>query len=405
MSRAPTLDVLPDRRAPALAAALLVALTAALGVVRPTLAADPRLGSGVEHTPPHVTRWSIDDPPSRGWRSAPPRAPAPPSITAEHAADFERALDAGRIAAGVYGATFAVVRDGHVVWTGASGVARDAVTPLTPEQPLVIGSVTKTFVAALILELAEEGRLRLDEPVASVLPDAPGPATRPTIRQLLNHTAGLADVYNETTKAVLEGAPERVMTRDEVLAAWPGVWFEPGADWGYSNANYLVLAMIAERLEQAALEEAITRRFAGPMHLASVRVLDATDPEPGLSPAWRSVFWGSGAMAANAADLARWGDALYGGGFLESDTLAAMLAFNDHEHGLGVQRMTFGEHVGYGHSGLLGTTTSLLLHLPEADLTIAVLTNRSEVDLYGMLTLMAGGAPSLLDLAMRPPGS
>jgi len=158
--------------------------------------------------------------------------------------------------------------------------------------------------------------------------------------------------------------------------------------------------MIAERALGDSLERAIHTRYAIPLRLTSTRTLDPTERDGPMGRAWRSVFWGSGAMVSNAADLARWGDALYGGELLTSDTRKEMLTFNEDGRGLGVQQLTFGDHPAYGHTGMLNTYSSLLVYLPDADVTLAVLVNRSEVDTYSLLTFTPDGRPSLLDLAL-----
>jgi CubicO group peptidase (beta-lactamase class C family) len=105
-------------------------------------------------------------------------------------------------------------------------------------------------------------------------------------------------------------------------------------------------------------------------------------------------------MTASATDLARWGDALYGDGILSPETRAAMLTLNDHDYGYGVQKIEVPGAPGIGHTGLLNTYTTLLYHLPEANVTLALLVNRSHVDLGGMLVVEPpNGGPSLLDLA------
>ncbi|MEA2676124.1 MAG: hypothetical protein QOJ81_265, partial [Chloroflexota bacterium] len=101
------------------------------------------------------------------------------------AAPFEAALAAAREAGGAYGVTFAAVRDGQVVWSGAVGRERDGITDLAADDPLLIGSVTKTFVAAAILQLAEEGRVDLDAALRDYLPDMTAISAKITIRQLL----------------------------------------------------------------------------------------------------------------------------------------------------------------------------------------------------------------------------
>jgi D-alanyl-D-alanine carboxypeptidase len=318
-------------------------------------------------------------------------------------AAFEAAIEAARAAAKAYGVTAAIVSGGELVWSGATGTRRDGETPLGADEALVIGSVMKTFIAATVLELAQERSLWLSDPVTRYLPEAPV-GDDVTIHQLLDHSSGLADVFNDTTRRALEEHPERGWTSEQVMGALHAPWYDPGEDWAYANTNYLLLGLVIERVTGTPLEEVLEARFIGPLDLDETRLISATDPGELLAPAWATIFWASGAMVASAEDLATWGDALYGGAVLRPYMQAQMLDVNGHDYGLGVQRLVLDDMTGYGHTGLLNTYTTLLVHLPEDDVTIALLVNRTDVELGEMLVAHPPNGPSLLDLALgRPP--
>ena len=109
-------------------------------------------------------------------------------------------------------------------------------------------------------------------------------------------------------------------------------------------------------------------------------------------------------LDSNAANLMRWGDALYGGAILSSKSLAQMLDFNEQGYGLGAEQYRFGGLAGYGHSGLLRGFTTLLVHLPDEHLTVALLATGHLFDVGDLLTYSAPGSPSILQLAgqLRP---
>ena len=343
--------------------------------------------------------------------SLPPSRPAPVSrpeaLGATRATQFQAALDGARYAAGAYGVTFAAVRDGELLWAGSSGVARDARTRLLADSTMIVGSVTKTFVAATILQLVDDGRLHLDDSVRTHLPAVTQVSPEITIRQLLDHTSGLADVFNATTRRGLEDHPERAWSAKRVLATLHGPWYQPGEGWAYANTNYMLLGMIVERVTGSTLEQELERRFLEPLGLDRTQSLVPGDPTSPLAPAWVTIFWGSGAMTSSAGDLARWGDALYDDdvpelGLLDADVRSAMTRFNRDDYGLGVKRIELDKRwTGYGHTGLLNTYTTLLLHLPKDDVTVALLVNRTHVDLLSMLRERpAFGGRSLLSLAV-----
>ena len=347
---------------------------------------------GVGHPPPHVR--PLDEPDPSPHVSRPRGDPVA----------YTAALDAARAAASAHGISFAAVRDGNLLWSGASGRARDATTGLSTDDPFVIGSVTKTFVAAAILQLVEEGRLELDDTLRSHLPELRGFDRAVTIRQLLDHTSGIADIFNDTTRRGLEDHPELAWSGADVLGSIHAPWYRPGEGWAYANTNYFLLGLIVERITGSTLGDELSRRFFEPVGLENTRLLTgAADDGALLPPAWATIFWASGAMSAPAADLARWGDSLYGGGVLEAASLTAMEEVNDHDYGLGVQRIELADAVGFGHTGLLNTYTSLLWHIPDSNVTIALLVNRSHVDLGAVLTAHPNGGRSLLELVEELP--
>jgi D-alanyl-D-alanine carboxypeptidase len=326
--------------------------------------------------------------------------PAPP--TADDAR-FLAAVEAARSLGEAYGVTFAAARDGELIWSGASGRYRDGITALGGDDPLVIGSVTKTFVAATILQLVEEGRLSLGDTVRRHLPGEGAVTPDITIRQLLDHTSGLADVFNDTTKVGIEQHPEQAWSAAEIMKSLHAPWYRPGEGYAYANTNYYLLGMVIEKLTGATLADELARRFFRPLHLRTANVVpaDAAADSP-LEPAWATIFWASGAMTASAGDLARWGDALYGDAILSDASRAEMLKVRENDYslpyGLGVQRIEVPGAVGHGHTGMLKTYTSLLLHLPDQNVTLVLLVNRTHVDLAGMLAAKPQGGPSLLEL-------
>ncbi len=383
-------------------AALLLSLLAVLApdlTLAPAVAFEPGNGPRPidEAALPIVPR--IPQPAGADTRTA--GEPAAVPLATSEGPRFAAALDAARTLASSYGVTFAAVRDGDLLWAGSVGRERDGRTALVPNSPLVIGSATKTFVAAAVLELAEEGALELDDSARAHLPQLKWLSREITIRQLLDHTSGLADVFNDTTRKGLEEEPGHAWTSDELLRTLHSPWYQPGENWAYANTNYYLLGLVIERVTGSSLADELARRFLEPLDLDATRVLSPTDAAGPLAPAWTTIFWGSGAMEASAADLARWGDALYGGSVIAPDSQRAMLQMNDNDYGLGAQRIEIPGFVGRGHTGLLNTYTTLLLNLPEEHLTIALLVNRSHVDLVGMLlTKPLNGGPSLLELSI-----
>ena len=174
--------------------------------------------------------------------SQPPPTADAARVEALEAPRFLAALEAARATAGAGRATFAAVRDGRLLWSGSSGAGTNA------DSALVIGSVTKTFVAAAVLQMVQAGRLGLDDPIGAILPAYPGVPDSVTIRELLDHTSGIADVYNPITSASLEAEPDRGWSARTLFGTVQPPWHPPGAGWSYANANYYLLGLVVERV-------------------------------------------------------------------------------------------------------------------------------------------------------------
>lgn len=284
-------------------------------------------------------------------------------------------LDAavGRVvAAGVPG-TLALVRDGDRTQTAAAGLADlGAHRKLRPDDRFRVGSVTKTFVATVVLELAGEKRLRLDDPVARWLPGLLPDGGRITIRDLLAHRSGLADVADDP--AVLNGArsawpPRRLVA---LVARQPRI-AAPGGAFHYSSTNYLVLGLLVERVTGRSLAAELRRRIIGPLrltdsayrpgplagrHVHGYRLASHQGVvDPAAAPRdleRRSVRWAgaSGDLVSSARDLGRFLAALLGGDLLPARELRAMEAV-DPRYGLGLAVYPTRCGRAWGHTGNL----------------------------------------------------
>ncbi|WIX90812.1 serine hydrolase domain-containing protein [Amycolatopsis sp. DG1A-15b] len=243
----------------------------------------------------------------------------------------------------------AIAADPAGRWRGRAGVA-DVVTGAKPDTGgrFRIGSVSKTFTAALVLKLAAKGRLGLDEPIAKYLPGLLPYPEPITVRQLLQHTSGLprdlAPQYTWTTAEELD--TERFVHFGEVEAIHDStvqpLLFPPGTSWSYSNTGYNVLALLVEKLTGRRFEQVLADWITGPLHLAdtflprdfplvphpAIRGYEQLYPAPhGLTDVTvynLSRYFGAGNVISSATDLNRFFHALFDGELLPADLLAQM---------------------------------------------------------------------------------
>jgi D-alanyl-D-alanine carboxypeptidase len=285
---------------------------------------------------------------------------------------------------------------------GHRGHAFAAYAGLRPSSRFVIGSVTKTFVATLTLRLAEHGKLNLGAPASRYLSGIAAKRARGvTVRQLLGHRSGIHDLFNASLIRRLSRHPGRGIRVAAILRSVAGRLFQPGAGYSYSNTNYLLLSQIVRRVTHKPLGQLLRHRFLNPLHMTNTRTIRGRVQSPRLSRALASAFLGSGAMTSTPADLARWGQALYGRRLLGKHSMHQMLHFGRDNYGLGAQRLRVGRFTYPGHSGLLGHDTTLLVWLPSRRVSIVAMVNRPSSLVDNLLAYHWHGHASLLDLARR----
>ncbi|WP_326810217.1 beta-lactamase family protein [Streptomyces scopuliridis] len=303
----------------------------------------------------------------------------------------QQQLDAA-VSDGVPGG-LAQVTDRDGVWNGAAGVAdRTTGRERLPRDTYRIASLTKTFVATVLLQLEAEGRLDLDDTVESRLPGVvrgSGHDGRTvTVRQLLNHTSGIFN-YNSDPEFRQKVAGDGFLTyryntwQPEQLIALAmshPPYFAPGTDFHYSNTNYILAGMIVERVTGRPYGTEIERRILRPLKLRATSApgTDVRMPHPSgraysklLSPDPAAeihdvtelnptVAGASGSMISNSADLQRFYRALLRGELLPAEQLTEMMdtvdvgagAPSGYGYGLGLlrQQLPCGVEI-WGHGG------------------------------------------------------
>ncbi|MFJ8041161.1 serine hydrolase domain-containing protein [Kitasatospora sp. NPDC096147] len=337
---------------------------------------------------------------SEGARSVSVTAEAEADAGAVAGARVDRAaLDAALRAVVVEGGSTAalgrLVENGRTVWQGAAGKADlDRGTPARADGRFRIGSVTKTFVATVLLQLEAERRVDLDAPVERYLPGTVPNGRNITVRQLLNHTSG---VYNYTEDRSFQDfdTPEGIRrwldhgrwadrTPAELvrIAVAHEPYFAPGTDWHYSNTNYVLAGMIVEKVTGRSWNAELERRIVRPLGLTSTS-FPTTDtavpgvhakgylqlPDGGRADVTRlnpSMAGAAGAGISSTADLAKFNAALLGGRLLPKAQLNEMTTVTPQSlkyvpYGLGLMRedTPCGTYWGHG-GGIPGYGTQIL---------------------------------------------
>lgn len=247
-------------------------------------------------------------------------ATATPGVDPDLAAGSQSVLDAA-VKADEPGCSAAIGIDGNVVWTGSRGLADlETGAPITERTSFDIASVSKQFTATAILLLADEGKLSLDDSLASHVSGLPEWAETVTVGELMHQTSGIPDYIG-----LLEDAgyaysdPTTQEQAVQALANVPELQFEPGSQFDYSNSNYLLLAEIVQRVSGQPLPAFLSAEVFKPLDLTMTmepKVLpgsalpydydDSTGEYTVAISAWEQV--GDGAIQTTPSQLVRWAD-------------------------------------------------------------------------------------------------
>lgn len=352
---------------------------------------------------------------------SPPPAPSPPALGVRLRATLDLVFAGAARGAAVPGAQASVLFSGGGLWTGTYGFADLAARrPMTAADLFDIGSVTKTFMAAAFLQLANEGRLSLGDPLARWLPAYPN-AARITLLELLDHTSGIADYFNNPRLITALDANHSAVWSPPMLLRYIGKpLFAPGTSWSYSNSNYLLLGMVLREVTGLPAEVVLNDLFFGPLGLASTTLqgdvplpqLPAAAPlampyAPGRTrneraPTFRALSDGSrylpftalataldtaGSVVSTSTDLARWARALYGGDVLPPASLAEMLDAGltrrfrpPRAYGLGAEHLRLAGFDTVGHSGACSGYRATMRYVPALGVAVVVLVNEDGPD-------------------------
>lgn len=315
--------------------------------------------------------------------------------------------------AGGFGMTASLItQEGS--WSGADGTA-DGVRAMTPADQMAIGSITKSLVAAQVMQLVELGELHLDEPASAHLPAGLDFDTNEaTIGHLLSMQSGIPD-YVDRLWARLSKDKLHAWTTEEMLAL-VGTFRGPvAADFRYSSTNYLLLGLILEHVRGRPLAEVLRDGVLSgdgyerliyqpnesptePMAMASGASADTFEEAGGYLPslAGATAAVSAGGMASDSATLARWWSRFCGGKVVSDSSLDEMTNFDD-GYGLGLFDQTeFHGSPAVGSGGIQVGFTAYASCLLESGSVVVVLSNGASLEAISKVAdalVIAAGSP------------
>jgi CubicO group peptidase (beta-lactamase class C family) len=290
--------------------------------------------------------------------------------------------------------SIAVVRNGETLASGGWGFA-DVENEVHATERTVyrVGSITKQFTSAAVMQLVEQGKVNLDEPMGTYLPNLPEAWRGALVRQYLNHTAGVPSYTNIGMRWRSRWGEEMVPETLVALTAKDSMWFKPGTNWAYDNSGYVVLGMLVEKVTGRHWSDDLVERFAKPLGLTDTRncmtrpviARRAQGYEPGGNPWTNAEFlamsqpFSAGAICSTVVDIAKWNAALHGGKVVSAGSYRLMTtpegaAVKSH-YGFGLTADTTVGHRSIKHNGGINGFSATNAWFPDDRLSVTVLTN------------------------------
>lgn len=318
--------------------------------------------------------------------------------------EVSKAVDAAA-ANGSFSGVVVVAQGGKVLLSKAVGSAdRETHKPMRVDTVFRLASLTKQLTSLLVMQQVAAGTMRLDEPVAEVLPSLPASVGRVTAQQLLQHVSGLPNPSDGPENAIPAFYKMSNVTGSYHQATASGFCAgkpvrDPDTKFEYNNCDYLVLGAMLEKVTGMTYAQLVATKITGPLHLASWGIFTGAGTSPATARAYTetgtvdepqnpATYGAAGALYGNALDVAKWDAALLNHALLPAKETDLMF------HG---ERNLGGEALGswsydlpgtsptvhlVERQGDIGATRLLNLLLPEFDGCIVILANTERADLF-----------------------
>lgn len=314
------------------------------------------------------------------------------------ATKLQNTIDSMKIANNIKGVSASVIYPGQGMWKGVTGDSYSGF-PITSDMEFGIASNTKLFTGVITLKLVQSGLISLDDSLHNWLPAFTNIDSNITIRQLLNHTSGLADVNSVIgySDSVLLN-PYKIYTPNQVIT-WVGTpLFPAGTSWSYSNTNYLLAAMIAESSTGQSFGKLLHDSILTPLQLDST-FLDVYDSVIGtISHPWQigvdksstprkalnSAAWSAGGMYSTSSEMAQWYWALMNGQVVNANSFNELTTFvGSGNYSIGLYETSILGRIVWQHGGTIwGGYNSSMMYDTTTHAVICVLTNQNPAQAF-----------------------
>ncbi len=298
---------------------------------------------------------------------------------------------------GMPGAAVMVIKDGNVLFSHGYGLANvEEKIPVTDSTDFRLASVTKQFTAMCILQLIEKGKLDFQTKLKSIFPQLPDFANKITIKNLLQHAAGLQDYES----LIPDTATVQVKDKDvlEMIAKTDSLYFPPGTKHKYSNTGYAILSLVVEKISGMPFRDYLKKNIFDPLKMKKTLAYEKginTIPNRAFGYTVKkdtvirtdqsitSAVLGDGGIYSNLKDLYKWDQALYTGKLVSTELLQQAFTrgtLNNGEkfdYGYGWRIENYKKYYVVYHTGSTEGFRNIIYRIPSQKFTVIILTNRN----------------------------
>ncbi|MDX9695758.1 MAG: serine hydrolase domain-containing protein [Bacteroidales bacterium] len=287
------------------------------------------------------------------------------------------------------GAVVAVIKDGSIIFNKAYGLSNtETKEVLTTDKAFNLNELSKAFTSVAIMKLVEKKKLSLDQSLTDIFSDFPEYGKNIKIRNLLSHTSGLKPYESKQFSNNLQ-VYDYLKSQNETA-------FEPGTKMQYSNADYAMLALVIEKVSKASYQAFLTKNIFKKLSMNNTWIAENKKGFPVADSHFKldsnyvpkievNMIYGEQGIYTNSTDYAKWDKALHSGKILKPELLSQIFTVeklkngeNNSFYGYGWAVMKRNETRYWWHGGMGHGYTNLVLHLPDNQLTVLILTNRND---------------------------
>lgn len=295
----------------------------------------------------------------------------------------------------------AISKKGKIIYSKAFGsavITKDKIIPNTVSTKFRVGSVTKMFTAAMIFQLMDENKIKLNTTLDNYFPELPN-ANKITIAHLLNHSSGLHN-YNDVPEYPKWAVGPKTQKDVFEIIKNHKYDFLPGIKHEYSNSNYYVLSCIIEKVTNKTFEENLKNRITSKLKLKNTYVGSKIKPEKNecysyiFDAVWMfemevdmSIPRGAGAIVSNPSDLTKFMEALFSNKLISKNSLALMTHIQDN-FGMGMFQMPWYDKKVLGHNGNIDNFYSAAVFFPEENLSVALCVNGTVIPFHDIVVAL-----------------